>query len=181
MPEAPLALLRRALLDAYAELKARLARRLGSIDLASEALHETWLRLQQAPEIAPVANPKAYLYRAALNTATNLRIAQARRLTATEVDALFDLADEAPGPDRAAAARQEMALLLKALAELTPRQQDVFRETFGQGVPQAELARRHRVGLRTIQSDLHVAIRHCARRLGRKSFFASKLSGLSRE
>src|SRR3546814_19381534 len=69
-PETTRALLMRSLPTRYADLKARLSRTLGA-DLASDALPETWLRLENRKEIAPVSNPDAYLYRAALNTANN--------------------------------------------------------------------------------------------------------------
>jgi RNA polymerase sigma factor (sigma-70 family) len=181
MSEAQRALLRRSLLSGYADLKARLARRLGSADLASEALHETWIRLQHHGDVAPVVNPEAYLFRAALNNATNLRRNEDRRLNNLEIDAILTLADDTPDAEQIAAGRQDIARLAHALEELTPRQQDIFRATFGEATSQAALADRHGVSLRTVQSDLHVAIRHCAHRLGRKSFFGSNSPEVSQK
>jgi RNA polymerase sigma-70 factor (ECF subfamily) len=179
MPDTVRVLLRQSFINGYADLKARLERRLGSADLADEALQETWLRLEQTSDLAPVANPHAYLYRAALNNATNLRVAEARRLSGAEIDALFDIADDTPNPERVVIAHDEVTVLMRALGELPARQQDIFRQTFRNGAPQATLAAQYNVSVRTIQADLNTAIRHCAKRLGRKSFFASNLPRLS--
>ena len=50
MAETTWALLRDLLTDRYTEFKVRLTRRLGSEELASESLHETWLRLHRVIE-----------------------------------------------------------------------------------------------------------------------------------
>ncbi len=66
--------LRRLLIDDYHGLRERLARRYGSVDFASEVLHEAWLRLGRVrpdASMAEVHNPQAYLYRIALNIATD--------------------------------------------------------------------------------------------------------------
>ncbi len=46
--------LRQRLLLDYNEIKAGLARRLGSVDQASDALHDTWIRLEEIPHIGAV-------------------------------------------------------------------------------------------------------------------------------
>ena len=45
----------------------RLTRRLGSADLAGEAIHEVFLRIERGGELGEVRNPQAYLYRMAAN------------------------------------------------------------------------------------------------------------------
>ena len=57
--------LRRSLILGYEDLKARLTRQLGSAELASDALQETYLRLVRGAELAPVHRPGAYLLRMA--------------------------------------------------------------------------------------------------------------------
>jgi DNA-directed RNA polymerase specialized sigma24 family protein len=58
--------LRSLLMSKYEELKRVLARRLGSLDVATDVLHDTYLRLERFDEVAHVANPQAYLFRMAL-------------------------------------------------------------------------------------------------------------------
>jgi RNA polymerase sigma-70 factor (ECF subfamily) len=162
------AALRELFLAGYDGLTRQLARKLGSEDLAAEAMQDTYLRLQRPGGMEPVANPSAYLYRVAVNTAINRRIAQRRLATAVEISAAMEIADEAPGPDRAALARIEMVALERALAELPKRCRDIFVAGFIHGTPHAQIASRFDVSLRTVRSDLQKAVEHCAFRLEKK-------------
>ncbi len=54
------------LLAGYEDFALWLTRRLGSSELARDALQETFLRLERGSEIGPVNSPKAYLLRIAL-------------------------------------------------------------------------------------------------------------------
>ncbi len=174
-------MLRESLVTRYAQLRDRLALRLGSQDLAGEALNEMWIRLGNGPDLAPVADPDAYLYRAALNTASNMDASRRRVLGTVEIDDILNIADPAPGPDRIVFARSEFAALRRALSGLTPRQRDIFTESFGGDATHAELAARYGVTVRTVQIELRDAILHCARRTGRKNLFARGALRVSRQ
>jgi RNA polymerase sigma factor (sigma-70 family) len=180
-PPGTRAQLRTSLVARYRLLWARLSRRLGSQDLAGEALNETWLRLQDGPDLKPVADPDSYLYRAALNAASDLQRSGQRLFGAVEIGQVPDLADENPDPERVAIGRSELARLRKALAELTPRQRDIFIESLGGGRDHQRLAERYKISVRMIQMELRVAILHCAVRLGRPNRFADGAVRLSRE
>ncbi len=175
------AVLQRTLLERYHDLRERLARRLGAADLAADALHEVWLRLQTKGDLPPVANPEAYLFSAALNTAKNLRRAATGRdrLLPTDVASLAGIADDAPDPAAIAESRAAMSELRQALAELPARQQTVFQESFVGDAKQEDLARRFNVTVRTIQNDLRHAVEHCARRLRKKFYFVPEPRRLS--
>lgn len=181
MTEAMRAYLRRSLLASYSDLIGRLTRRLGSPDLAAEALHETYLRLEQPGNIGDVANPESYLYRAAVNTAANLRRADSRHLGRAEIRALLDIPDDAPDPERIALARGEIDALRRVLATLPERQRVVFSEVMFQNTPYPVLAERFHVSTRTIYKDVEAALAHCARRLGKKTFFKTERPRLSGE
>src|ERR1700761_6166297 len=62
-------LLRDQFLLGYDQLKARLTERLGSAELASEALQDAWLRLENVTLIGPVHRPWPYVLRIAYNIA----------------------------------------------------------------------------------------------------------------
>lgn len=171
--------LRDALVERYNHLRDRLAARLGSQDLAGEALHETWLKLRDGAELAPVADPDAYLYRAAVNTASNLVASHRRVLGGAEIDELMEVADDAPGPERIAIGRSELAHVWRVLGELTPRQRHIFVESFTGTASHEELAEHYRVSVRMIQIDLRDAILHCARKTRRKNPFANGVSRVS--
>ena len=159
--------LRSLLLAEYVDFDRRLTRRLGSPDLASEALNETYLRLEGLREIGPVHSPKAYLFRIALNIASDRRRAEKRRLTADEVDSLLEIPDEAPDAARVIEDRSEVNLLKRAIAELPERRRRVLTLSRIEGMPNREIAALLGVTVRTVETDLKQAVEHCAERLKR--------------
>lgn len=167
MPVTSWAALRDCFLAGYDGLMRQLTRRLGSADLAAEALQDTYLRLHRPGSIEPVANPSAYLFRVALNAAATRRAAQQRLANALEISEAMQIADEQPGPDRAAAARTELAAVAKALAQLPQRRRDIFIAGFLHGLAHDAIAARFGVSVRTVRSDLRAAVEHCARCLNK--------------
>lgn len=159
--------LRDLLLDGYADFARRLGRRLGSDDLANEALHETYLRLERGGEAPPIHSPRAYLMRMAMNVANTLRVAERRRIGVSEGEALLELIDERPDPERAALARKEIEALDRAVGEMPARRQEIFRAVFREEASQRQIAERLGISVRTVQLELSAAIEHCALRLGR--------------
>lgn len=61
--------LQRLLVANYERLRRRLVRHLGCLDMASECLHDAWLRLGDVEVRPAVRNPEAYVYRVACNVA----------------------------------------------------------------------------------------------------------------
>ena len=167
MAETSRDVLRRLLLDGYESLKSRLTRRLGSAELASESLQDTFLRLECAGEIGPVGSPNDYLFRVALNIAVDRQRAQSRRLTFTGLEALLDVADGAPDPSRVTEARFEIEALVRALDELPFRCREVFLAAWVDNVSRRKIAERFGVSVRQIKVDLRRAREHCALRLDR--------------
>ncbi|MCG2842823.1 sigma-70 family RNA polymerase sigma factor [Sandaracinobacter sp. RS1-74] len=171
--------LKASLVARYTQLRDRLAARLGSQELAGEALHETWLKLNDVHDEAPVADQDAYLYRAAINMASTLNARQRRALGDRDIEDILKVADDAPGPERVAIARSELAHVWKVLEELTPRQRHIFLESFSGTMGHRELAEHYGVSVRMIQIDLRNAILHCARRSRRKNPFAERAARVS--
>ncbi len=161
-------MLRTLLLSGYEEFAAWLTRRLGSAELAREALQETYLRLERGNEIGPVHSPKAYLLRTAINIAINKRVADKRRLGISETEKLLAIPDEAPDPARTVEARSEIEALTRALAELPVRRRQIFLASWVEEVSHPEIAKRFGISVRTVQIELKDALEHCAHRLRRK-------------
>ena len=91
MADTPVAL-RDLFLAGYHDLRRRLTRRLGSADLANDALQETWLRLDARPgDAAAISRPQDYILRVALNIASDQKRSERRRLSYSEVEALYHL------------------------------------------------------------------------------------------
>lgn len=154
----------------YATLKQRLARRLGSGELAGDALHETWLRLKYGEEPNPVRDPGAYLTRMAVNLSIDTQRRHSRMLSGDEVETLVqELADPLPDPERAAQLREEMDALMELLDRMPERRRAVALLVHAEGITQREAARRLGVSLRTVEYEVkriherlnaHLASRH---------------------
>jgi RNA polymerase sigma factor (sigma-70 family) len=170
MTETNLASLRQLLVERYDDMRRRLARRLGSTDLATEILHETYLRLDRgSAELGAVHSPKAYLFRTALNVAADHhRQAESRRLSGLEIEALRGIADAALDPAKALEARLEVTTLERALEELTPRRRAILIAARLQDVPHAEIAARFGISTRMVEKELKSALLHCSLRLEKK-------------
>jgi len=151
----------------YDELRQSLARRAGSVDLADEAMQDTFLRLSSATVIGPIRDLRAYLFRVAMSVVSNRRVAERRHLSVSEVDAIFDAVDESPDPERVAEARSEINALKRVMQELPGRRREILMAAFVAEVPLRDIAQRFGVSVRTIQVELKRALVHCAMRLDR--------------
>jgi RNA polymerase sigma factor (sigma-70 family) len=160
--------LRQVLADKYEELKRRLTRRTGSEDLASEVLHETWLRLGAASEQSPVRSPGAYIFRSAINIAADRRRADDRRASALEISEILDVADETSDPARSVEARLDLEMLEHALEELTDRRRTILLASRLHGYTLRQIAERLQISQRMVEIELKHALEHCAERLKRK-------------
>lgn len=130
----------------------------GAGEAAEDLVHDLWLKVSaKAP--GPIANPVAYLFRAAdllmIDRYRSRRQADLRE-QAWEEQAADRVEVEV---DRVVAARQQAARVASALAELGPRRETVFRRARLDGVSQREIAAELGVSLSTVEADLRVASR----------------------
>lgn len=146
---------------AHRDALLRFLRAHGAGAAAEDLLNELWLRLREARP-GPIAQPLAYLYRAANNLMLD-RYRSDRQATLREKDwseatgTTFPGRSDAPAGDRVLAASQELELAGATLAALGPRIEQVFRRHRLDGIPQRVLAAEFGVSLSTIESDLRKA------------------------
>jgi RNA polymerase sigma factor (sigma-70 family) len=159
--------LRQRLLQGYDELKARLTQRLGSSELAGDAMQDTWLRLEHIEAVGVVRNPTNYLFRIALNIARDRLSADRRLLSAIEIEKLLDLADETPDPARAAEDRSDLRVVEAIMAELPPRQREILAAARLDDMPRREIAERLGISLSLVEKELKLAHEYCLARRGR--------------
>lgn len=169
MTEPTWMILRARLVERYNEFRARLTRRLGSADLAVEALQETWLRLDRAGSSGVIDRPDAYLFRVALNVAADRRASEDRLLALSEVEALRRLDEDRLDPARIAEARSDVAELARALKDLPPRCRAIFIAARLNELPHKDIAARFGISVRMVERELKRALAHCGERLGRTS------------
>ncbi|MBB4198976.1 hypothetical protein CCR94_08095 [Rhodoblastus sphagnicola] len=160
--------LRRLFLLSYGDLKSRLTQRLGSAELASDAMQDTWLRLAKLTPVNPVQRPWPYILRIAYNIALKRLRSEQKLVTLDDARAALDLVDEAPAAARIAEGRAELALLRQAVDELTPRRREILLASRLDGASLRELANRFNISQRLVERELKQAVLHCAERLERK-------------
>jgi RNA polymerase sigma-70 factor (ECF subfamily) len=165
----PLSVRMRAILESgYQRFQERLRKRLGSDALATEVLHETWLRIGHMGNVGLVQRPESYLFRMALNVAADRKQADSRRLSPVEIATLRHMMDEVLDPQRIAEARAEMATLESALNELTPRRKAIFVLARVNEMKHEDIAQRFGISARMVEKELLYALRYCSQRLNRK-------------
>jgi len=140
-----LAIDRQSLLRSYHrhedEIRHFLTNRLRCAITAADLAHDLYLRVLRGQHSAPVANPRAYLFRMAANLASDHQRDEARRREIeSECHKLLSTPADTRTPERQAAARADLAALRRAAAQLPERSRYIFyRNRFG-GVTQAEIA-----------------------------------------
>jgi len=167
---------RSALIEAYLERRADLVRfftlRLGSAAAAEDLVQEIYLRLARVDSAAAIENPGGYLYR--LGSNLMLQRLRGERRTATRETAWRDaygtrLADQdvadAPAADDAMASRQRLAAVLRAVGDLSPQRQRVFRLHKLDGLSHAEVARTLGISKSAVEKHMIAVLRHLAERL----------------
>lgn len=154
--------LRGFLVTNYEHLRRRLMRHLGCADMASECLHDAWLRLGHSEVSGPVQSPEAYIYRMACNVATDrVRGNRSWQYIDTADEALEHFADDAPGPDHIAAVRSDLAAVERALQELPRRHRAVLIALRIDEMTRDDVARRHDISLRSLDTVLRQTLAHC--------------------
>jgi RNA polymerase sigma factor (sigma-70 family) len=159
------AALRHLLVAHYHDFQRRLTRRLGSADAAQEILHELYLRLDRPDSAGTLQNPDSYLLASALNLARDQWRAEQRRGERVDIEALYAIVDENPGPERIIDSRRAVKLLNHALLTLTPRQRKILLAARVERLTQPEIAKRLNISPRYVRTELQRALEHCHRYL----------------
>jgi RNA polymerase sigma factor (sigma-70 family) len=151
------------LLQAYREheweLLRYLARRLGSMHLASDIAHDLYLKLLCAADHPEIRDRKAYLFGMAANLATDHLRVEGRRgeILAEAGGSMWRQTDELT-PERHALARAELRHLEEVIANLPERCRQVFHLNRYEGKSQAEIAEILGLGATTVYKDLKLVM-----------------------
>lgn len=166
MTENALTAMRRMFLDRYDDIKARLTKRLGSVDHASDAMQDTWLRLARAESVGPVKSPDNYLYRIAFNVAHDHRRTERRqRISPIEIDSLLGLADDAPTPEQTVLARSDLRAFKAIVDELPERRREIFMAARMGNMSHQEIADCLGISRQLATKEIGLALQHCLMRM----------------
>ncbi|QUS40538.1 sigma-70 family RNA polymerase sigma factor [Tardiphaga alba] len=142
----------------YDDFRTRLIRQFGSEEIASETLHETWLRLDRPGSAGQVRSPPAFLMRIAANIAKDQQRAERRKTKRHEADEALDVADPAPDPARTVEAKLDLKKVEAAIAQLPKRTQAILMASRLNGMSHQAIADKLGISKRTVLYELKQAV-----------------------
>lgn len=156
-----------ALFQCYGtELRRFFIRRLGNADTAADLTQEIFARAARTGAVAQMDDPRAYLYKIANNLIIDHHRAGQRHTAFFAAEAQPErVADHRPSPERHAQAREELALLRQAIADLPPRGREVFLLHKFDGLSYGEIARRLGISPNTVVVHMVRSLAFCRDRL----------------
>ncbi len=135
---------------------------------AEDVVQEAWLRFGRVATGRPLEEPVGYLYRIVANLALDRRrrASLENRASAGEVERLaVEVADQTPSPEDEAIARQELARVMAAMAELPERTRIALEmHRFG-GCTLKEIAQHLGISVSMAHVLVVQGIKHCQRAL----------------
>lgn len=145
--------------DYDTEIRRVLTRRLGCVETAADILQETYRRLANGELWRQADNPRALMYRIALNLATDheRRLKTESRYLAPDED-LENITCSSPSPERVIEARERLERLLFAVQNLPPRCREVFILRKFEDLSQVEIAERLELSRSSVEKHLRHAL-----------------------
>ena len=149
----------------YRELVSFLSARLGNAHAAEDVVHDAYVRVLERTAGEPIEQPRAFLYR----TALNLVIDGHRRNTLRQVEPLDVLDTEeqffSPSPQVLMDHGQRLEMLQRALAEMPAACRDSFLLRKLEGLSHLEIAERLGVSRSVVEKNIVNAMKHCRVRI----------------
>jgi RNA polymerase sigma factor (sigma-70 family) len=157
--------LRAEFLASRPEIERFLRSRVSCPQIAADLASEIYLRLYRVKPVLTGRNDaRAYLFRMAANIAIDHnRLERRRSDILNESEDLFQGVE--PGPEPAALARSEMAIVESALAELPEKCREILILSRLHGLTHGEIAKRMNVSKSLVEKYIARALVHCRQRL----------------
>lgn len=156
-----------ALVRHYDELVDHVRRRFGERIFAREVIHDLCLQLLEQDEKQGVRTPVALLRKIASDMAiSRYRSERRRQGWVVGVSVLPQVVCGAPSQERHLDGERALELLAEAIASLPPRCQMVFVMHKVHELPQAEVAARLGISLKTVEKHLRLGMGICRAHLG---------------
>ncbi len=147
------------------ELQAYLTRKLRDAEVAADLTQDTFLRIAEQGA-AGMVHERAYLYRTAHNLMVDhIRLQQREKTDPSFDEAVVEIVDERPSPERAATAQNELDRVREALLELPERTREIFALVRIEGLTYRQVANRLEISDSSVQKHLAKAIKHVTQRL----------------
>lgn len=151
----------------YDELVEHVRRRFGERGFAREVVHDVCVQLLEKQEKEGVRTPLALLRKITHdNAASRYRGERRRQCWIVAVEALPEVDAQLPSHERQLDASQTLDRLVRAIEGLPPRCQMVFVMHKIHELPQAEVAERLGISLKTVEKHLRLGMAACREYLG---------------
>ncbi|EJM38149.1 RNA polymerase sigma factor, sigma-70 family [Pseudomonas sp. GM33] len=149
----------------YRELVCFLNARLGNRQVAEDVVHDAYLRVLERSSDTPIEQPRAFLYR----TALNLVVDDHRRnaLRRTEPLDVLDSEESSfiPSPHKVLDHGQRLDMLQRALAELPRLCRESFLLRKIEGLSHLEIAGQLGISRALVEKHIVNAMKHCRARM----------------
>jgi RNA polymerase sigma factor (sigma-70 family) len=140
------------------------ARIVGSRAEAEDVVQEAWFRLNGIEDPDRIREPIAYLYRLVRNLAVDTQRSLRREVARSVPEgSALALADDSPSPERTAAERDELRVVLEALADLPERTRIAVRMNRIEGRKLREVAQHLDLSVTRTFNLIVEGIAHCDR------------------
>ncbi|WP_284356585.1 sigma-70 family RNA polymerase sigma factor [Pseudomonas putida] len=149
----------------YRELVGFLSARLGSRQAAEDVAHDAYLRVLERTAAQQIEHPRAFLYRTALNLVIDRHRRQALRQS--EPLEVLDLDERwhSPAPGLDMQLEQRLALMQKALDELSGPCRESFLLRKLDGLSHEQIAQRLGISRSLVEKHIVNAMKHCRVRI----------------
>lgn len=150
----------------YEGLQQFLTARLHCEQAAADIVQETYLRVLSLDNLQAIRQPRAFLYKTALNLITDSHRKQQTRAECTDsADSLEFIPSHQPLPETVVQSQQALAHLRLAIRELPPKCRTVFLLYKFNGLSHIEIARRFSISNNMVEKHIIHAMLHCRRRM----------------
>ncbi|WP_449434951.1 sigma-70 family RNA polymerase sigma factor [Pseudomonas putida] len=149
----------------YRELVSFLSARLGSRQAAEDVAHDAYLRVLERTDTEQIEHPRAFLYRTALNLVVDRhrrhRVRQAEPLEVLDSDERW----HSPAPSVDMQLDQRLALMQRALDELSKPCRECFLLRKIEGLSHPQISERLGISRSLVEKHIVNAMKHCRVRM----------------